>query len=99
MTLNFNASDDGDGSNSVDISPGGTEVDDWNDAFTDYANGVLSVKNASSVIENAGTNLSGSGVTDDIIGTARPQDSIYDIGAFEFIVAAAVTFIGDIRWF
>ncbi|KKK60036.1 hypothetical protein LCGC14_3028370, partial [marine sediment metagenome] len=91
QNIDFCASDDGDGTNSVDISPGGTEADDWNNAFTDYANGDFSVKDTSSVLYNAGTDLSGSGVTDDIIDTARPQPGggSYDIGAFELVQAAA----------
>jgi len=89
-TIDFCASDDGDGTNSVDLSPGGSEPDGWNDAFTNYSasNGDVTVKNTSSVIYNAGTDLSGEGITDDIIGTSRPQSTSYDIGAFEFIVVA-----------
>jgi len=39
--------------------------------------------------ENAGTDLSAKGVTDDMIGTARPQGASYDMGAFENVPAAA----------
>lgn len=70
----------------VDISPGATEADDWAAAFTDYANGDFSVKAADSVLYDAGADLSGT-VDDDIIGTARPQDGDYDIGAFELQTA------------
>jgi hypothetical protein len=85
-TRDYNASDDGDGTNAVDISPGGTEADDWNAAFTDYINGDFSVKDTGSVLYNAGTSLAGT-VDDDIIGTARPQSIGYDIGAFEYVAA------------
>lgn len=86
--IDFCASDDGDGTNAVDISPAnGSEADKWNLAFTDYSNSDFSVKDASSVLYNAGTDLSGSGVSDDIIGTARPQVTTYDIGAFELVGA------------
>ena len=55
-------------------------------AFTDYANGDFSIKDTNSPLYNAGTDLSASGVTTDIIGTARPQASIFDIGAYEWHV-------------
>ena len=86
-TVTYMASDDGDGTNAVDISPGATESTEWAKAFTDYANGDFSVKDASSVLYNAGTTIAS--VTTDIIGTARPQSTAYDIGAFEFPVAVA----------
>lgn len=72
----------------VDASPGGTEATDWAALVTDYANGNYAVKDTGSDLYNAGTDLSGSGVTTDIIGTARPQASTYDIGAFEYISAS-----------
>ena len=84
-TIDYCASDDGDGNNPVDISPGGTEADDWDSAFTDYSNGDFSVKDASSVLYNAGKDAS---ITVDIIETVRPQATDYDIGAFELIAAA-----------
>jgi hypothetical protein len=83
-SINYRASDDVDGVNSVDISPSVSEVDDWTLAFTDYVNGDFSIKNASSVLYNAGIDLTSSGVITDIIGTARPQATTYDIGAYEF---------------
>lgn len=83
MAIDYCASDDGDGTNAVNISPGATETTDWAAAFTDYANGDFSVKDASSVLYNAGTDLSGT-FTTDIIGTTR---STWDIGAFEYVAA------------
>lgn len=88
-TVSYCASDDGYGVNAVDISPNATEADDWALAFTDYSNGDFSIKDAGSVLYNAGTDLTASGVTTDIIGIARPQATIFDIGAYEFIVAGA----------
>lgn len=37
--------------------------------------------------KNTGTDQSGTGFSDDIIGTHRPQSTAWDIGAFEFIPA------------
>jgi hypothetical protein len=84
MTISYCASDDGDGSNAVNISPGATEADDWANAFVDYANGDFHVKNTSSVLYNAGNDLSGT-FTDDIDGDTRSQ---WDIGADEYVAAA-----------
>lgn len=56
--------------------------------FTDV-NGLgpdWSVQDSDSPLYNVGADLSGSGVTDDIIDTARPQATTYDIGAFELPV-------------
>lgn len=89
LTVQYTASDDTiSGTGNVDISPGGTEATDWANAFMDYANGDYRVKNTSSVLYNAGTDLSGSGVTVDFAGTARPQATTYDIGAFEYLYSA-----------
>ncbi len=73
--------DDGDGTNRQDLNENASG--EWTAAFTAYGSGDFSVKDASSLLYNNGTDLSGVGVTDDIIGTARPQNSTYDIGAFE----------------
>jgi len=88
-SIDYCASDDGDGTNAVDISPNATESDDWANAFTNYVNGDFSVKDTSSVLYNAGTTIAS--VTDDIIGTSRPQSTDYDIGAFEYQSGAPST--------
>lgn len=76
------ASDDGDGTNAVDISPGAIEADDWAACFTDYANGDFSLKSGSVCI-GAGVDDPGSGLySDDILGNTRT--STWDIGAFEY---------------
>lgn len=84
-TVDYCASDDNEGTNAQDLNEnaGG----EWAAAFTNYAAGNFSVKDASSLLYNNGTDLSGVGVTDDIIGTARPQAITYDIGAFEYVAA------------
>lgn len=82
ITISNSASDDGDGTNAVNISPGATEADDWAACFNDYANGDFSLK-SDSVCIGAGTDNPGSGLySDDIIGTSRT--STWDIGAFEY---------------
>tara|TARA_R110000772_G_scaffold76180_1_gene164771 strand:+ start:1240 stop:1737 length:498 start_codon:yes stop_codon:yes gene_type:complete len=91
-TIDYCASDDGDGTNSVDISPGGTEADGWAAAFTSYTTYDYSPKDASSVLVSAGL---GSATdpnvpTEDLIGTTR-STSAPSIGAIEFV--GTVTFI------
>lgn len=50
--------------------------------FTDYTTGDYSI-GTSSACYNAGVTLSD--VTEDYLGTARPQSSAYDIGAYEYV--------------
>lgn len=72
------------GSNSVDVSG-----DAATDLFTDPTNDDFSIVGISSNLFDAGADLSSDSnfiVTDDIIDVERPQNLIYDIGAFEFIV-------------
>ncbi len=85
VTPDFNASDDSIGTNWVDISPA-VEVDGWNAAVTDYANGDYRVKDASSVLYQAGlSQTADSNVpSEDIAGNVRPTGSNpVSIGAFE----------------
>jgi len=82
-TVNYCASDDGDGTNAVTITQ---SASDYAALVTDAANGDFSVTDASSELYNAGTNTGAP--SDDIIGTSRPQATTSDIGAFEFIVSA-----------
>ncbi len=90
VTGNFLATDDGDGSNPVDISPGGTEADDWNDAFTDYTSGNFTVKNIDSVLYQAGLDQSSDSEvpSEDIAGNSR-TDGLESIGAWEFLAVPA----------
>lgn len=54
-----------------------------NPLFVDYANSDFRLQKTSPAINN-GVDLSGSGVTDDIVNVARPQGSGYDLGAYEY---------------
>lgn len=79
------ASDDGDGTNAVTLG----SSTEWNACFTDYANGDYTIKDSSAPIYNTGADLSANGnyaVTTDVIGTARPQATTYDIGISELVV-------------
>lgn len=84
-TIDYCASDDGDGTNAQTLS--GTRAND----FTDWNNGDYSIVSGS-VQENNGVTDPDSwgGYSDDIIGTSRPQGASWDIGAWERIVAAGV---------
>jgi hypothetical protein len=87
MTISYCASDDGDGTNAVNISPGATEADDWANAFVDYANGDFHVRDTSSVLYNTASDLSAT-FTDDIDGDTRSQ---WDIGADEYVAAGGAS--------
>jgi hypothetical protein len=92
ITIDYCASDDGDGTNAVDISPGATEADDWAEVFTDYANGDFSLKNFTGTqkVIGMGVDDPGSGLySDDILGNAR--SSVWDIGAFEYVASGGGT--------
>ncbi|MCK5083373.1 MAG: hypothetical protein KAR31_10740, partial [Candidatus Omnitrophica bacterium] len=92
------ASDDKDGDNFVDISPGAVEADDWADAFEAYTTGDFHLKTGS-VCKNAGTDLYTAGdVTwrDDIDGDMRPvSPGEWDIGADETDPDTTVPTIDD----
>lgn len=68
------------------VNGGGNIVAD--PGFTDYTTGNFRFTAASPCL-NAGTTLAD--VPTDWLGTARPQSTAYDIGAFELIVTATVT--------
>ena len=91
-TMDFNASDDGDGTNSQDMSPGTPEADEWGDHVTDYANGDYTIVGTGSCLyQNGESNTNDSDVpTDDIIGTAR-VDGSESIGAYEHVVAGGLS--------
>ena len=85
--VDYCASDDGDGTNPVDISPGATESDDWANAFVDYVNGDFHIRDSSSVLYDAGTDTTSESVPLnfilDIDGEARAYSTSWDIGADE----------------
>jgi hypothetical protein len=65
------------------------------DPFTNSASYVFSLVEGSQPIDN-GTRATSSVVTDDFIGTSRPYNSVYDIGAYEYFTPPSVTFKGVI---
>jgi len=87
VAMTYCASDDdhtGDSATNITITQ---SADDWAALVTDAAGGDFSVTDADSQLYDAGTpDLFTE--DDDIIGTARPQGSAWDIGAFELVVAA-----------
>ena len=56
-----------------------SQVKFTNPAINDYS------LQTSSLAVNSGADLSAIGITDDYIGTIRPQGSAFDIGAYEFV--------------
>ena len=85
ITVSYCATDDGSGTNAVDISPGATEADDWAAAFTDYSNGDFSLKSGSDLIDaGIGPALDSNVPTTDIVGTSRSGNTCC-IGAFEYV--------------
>lgn len=88
---NYCASDDNDGTNPVNISPGGTESTDWEGHFVDYANKDFHLKSGSNLIA-AATNLYADetyAFQDDIDGDDRGGSGAnWDIGADEYVLAA-----------
>jgi hypothetical protein len=91
-SADYNASDDNDagGSNNVDLNENASG--EWTASFTDYANDDYTVKDSSAPIYNVGTDLSGNGVTDDLINVSRPQATTYDMGCFELVAAVVSSF-------
>ena len=86
MVIDYNASDDNDGTNNVAESGGGVA---WPDDFIDAANGDFTLKSGSGLV-GGGTDDPGSGLySDDINGDTRT--SPWDVGADEFISAAGTT--------
>ncbi len=82
-TIDYCASDDGDGTNAEDFT---AEATDWGKVFNDYANDDFRLKNytTSPCCVGQGTDDPGSGLySDDICGNART--STWDIGAFEYV--------------
>ncbi len=83
ITIDYCASDDGDGTNAEDFT---AEATDWNLVFTDYTTGNVTLKNytTSPCCVGQGTDDPGAGLySDDITGAAR--GSVWDIGAFEYV--------------
>lgn len=56
-------------------------------SFTNAAGGDFTLQSGSSA-RDAGTDLGATGLSTDYAGTARPQNSVFDLGAYEYIVPA-----------
>lgn len=81
-TVTYTASDETiAGTGNIDWDNAAT---DWAAAFTDYENNDFTLKEDSSLI-GTGTDLSGAGVTTDILGVTRTVP--FDIGAYKYGVA------------
>ncbi|CAM1348581.1 T9SS type A sorting domain-containing protein [Tenacibaculum crassostreae] len=52
--------------------------------FKDFLNGVYEAKNEESLLVDVGENLSKFGVSFDFNGNKRPQNKLFDVGAFEY---------------
>lgn len=81
IPMGYNISSDGTAPGTGSL----TNIDPY-DLFWDYDNGDFSPKSGSPLID-AGTDLSASMDSLDIIGTERPQGDYWDIGAFEYVVS------------
>lgn len=74
MNITHCASDDGDGTSAQTPS-------DWTNEFIDYTSCDYRLKSGSILKDNGITITS---FSDDIIGTTRPQNAVWDIGVFEY---------------
>jgi hypothetical protein len=89
ITIDYCASDDGDGTNAEDFT---AEATDWGKVWTDYTNGDFTLKNYSSspCCINQGTDGSAIVTTSkDIDGNDR--GATWDIGAYEYISSGEST--------
>lgn len=91
-TINYCASDDGDGTNAVDLNENASS--EWDNGFVDWSNADFRVKDASSLLYDAGGSISSWTTLDgdsdplaaDIKGDTRSTD---DIGAFVYVSSAS----------
>lgn len=79
----FNAASDYNASDDATSTGGANDRINQTFSFTDAAGGDYSITSGDAGARDHGTDTSADGVTDDIVGTARPQNGIYDIGFFE----------------
>jgi hypothetical protein len=86
ITIDYCATDDGDGSNRVTFTGGSAS---WGNIFTDYSSGDFSLKNYTSSEKVIGAGMDNPSVglySDDVLGNSR--SSTWDMGAFEYVAAA-----------
>jgi hypothetical protein len=92
----FDASFGGDNNAAPDTtSPGANSLDDITDPFEDSASFDATLADGSALIDE-GSDQTANGVTEDIVGTARPQGAEYDIGAHEAAGGPTVALTGTV---
>lgn len=82
MTISYCASDDGDGTNPIDISPDASEQDGWRAAFTDPDKYDFSIKDTNSCLYRTGINVSSVASFADALGVTRRSTAYID--TFEY---------------
>jgi hypothetical protein len=92
MTINYNATDDGDGTNAIDLNENASG--EWDAAFTNYGAGNFSVKDVDSLLYLASEITQADNAlvpSDDIIGNPRNTGAgeQTSVGAFEYVGGAA----------
>lgn len=90
FSASFNASSNYNASSDTS-APGANSRISQTFTFVDSANGDFGLTSSDAGARDYGTDLSAGTppVSDDIIGTARPQNSTYDIGYFEYVTSGA----------
>lgn len=77
-------------------APGTTNVRNISDPFVNAASGNFATAAGAAIIDAGGT--TGAGVSADCIGTARPQNTNYDIGWFEYVAGGGATGTQATAW-
>ncbi|MBN1373893.1 right-handed parallel beta-helix repeat-containing protein [Candidatus Dojkabacteria bacterium] len=72
----------------TEVAPTGTNFS-GSPAFINVSTGDFRLQGTSSALDR-GLNVSALGISNDYVGTSRPQGSAYDVGAYELIVSTPV---------